>query len=428
MGPAKPSEDHGSLRAPLDAPGAARATRLALFLNLPIREVDGELTARYAHLFDFFSALAERTHETTFCLPLAHDAERREAYGTVDLPENVRLAGLPHWTSAPMLAQRVHRIVPSVLWVGARQGGSWDALGAVVPSVAGNLLVFQARLRRTPVFLFVRGEKQRTVSMIFGASRRTRLMVRALAALERPVRRWIAAGVPTFVAGEELVERYAAPGARLYNLYPGLSRDFPILREPRTSRAAPGAPLRLITVARLSPVKGLEDLLYAVAQAVPAGTDLVVELVGDGPDRERLAALAGELGIADRVRFAGFVGTRAELVERLDGADVFVLPSRSEGLPHSVVEAMARGLPVIASAIGGLPGLLGEGSGIIVPPRDPGRLAAVLGELAADRARLDDLSARSVARVARFEPDAQARQLCERLVEAYPQLAGLLAE
>jgi glycosyltransferase involved in cell wall biosynthesis len=416
MGPAKPSDEHGP----------SRTTRLALFLNLPIREVDGELTARYAHLFDFFAALAERTRETTFVLPLAHDADRREDYGTVDLPANVRLAGLPHWTSAPMLARRIHRIVPSVLWVGARQGGSWDALGAVVPSVAGNLLVYTARARRRPVFLFVRGEKQRTVSMIFGASRRTRLMVRALAAMERPVRRWIAAGVPAFVAGEELVERYATPGALLYNLYPGLSRDFPIVPAPRTAWAPAQAPLRLITVARLSPEKGLEDLLTAVASAGGAGADLAVELVGDGPDRERLEALAGELGITDRVRFAGFVGTRPDLVERLDAADVFVLPSRSEGLPHSVVEAMARGLPVVASAIGGLPELLGEGSGIIVPPRDPDALAAVLVDLAADRAKLDDLSARSVARVARFEPDAQARELCERLVGAYPQLGALL--
>jgi glycosyltransferase involved in cell wall biosynthesis len=251
-------------------------------------------------------------------------------------------------------------------------------------------------------------------------------MVRALAAMERPVRRWIAAGVPAFVAGEELVERYATPGALLYNLYPGLSRDFPIVPAPRTAWAPAQAPLRLITVARLSPEKGLEDLLTAVASAGGAGADLAVELVGDGPDRERLEALAGELGITDRVRFAGFVGTRPDLVERLDAADVFVLPSRSEGLPHSVVEAMARGLPVVASAIGGLPELLGEGSGIIVPPRDPDALAAVLVDLAADRAKLDDLSARSVARVARFEPDAQARELCERLVAAYPQLGALL--
>lgn len=399
--------------------------RLALFLNMPIREVDGELTARYAHLFDFFAALAERTRETTFVLPLAHDSERRPDYGTVDLPGNVRLAGLPHWTSAPMLARRIHRIVPSVVWVGVRQGGSWDALGAVVPSVAGNLLVGIARARRKPVFLFVRGEKQRTVSMMFGAGRRTRLMVRALAAMERPVRRWIAKGVPTFVAGEELVERYAAPGARLYNLYPGLSRDFPIVREPRREWAAQGSPLRIVTVARLSPEKGLEDLLTAVARAGAAGADLQLVLVGEGPDRERLQALAQELGIAARVRFAGFVGTRGELVALLDAADVFALPSRSEGLPHSVVEAMARGLPVVATAIGGLPELLGEGSGIILPPRDPQALAAVLGELAADRGRLDDLSARSVARVARFEPDAQARELCELLADAYPRLAPL---
>ena len=166
--------------------------RLALFLNLPVREVHGELTARYAHLFDFFAALAERTDATTLVLPLAHEDERRPEYGTVELPPAAQLAGLPHWTSAPMLARRIHRIVPAVLWTGLRRGGQWDAVGAVVPSVAGNLLVVLARARRTPVVLLIRGEKQRTVSLMFGASRRTRLMIRALAAMERPVRRWIA--------------------------------------------------------------------------------------------------------------------------------------------------------------------------------------------------------------------------------------------
>ena len=407
------------------ASGASSGTRLALFLNMPIREVDGELTARYAHLFDFFAALAERTQATTFVLPLAHDEARRENYGTVALPPEVRLSGLPHWTSAPMLASRIHYILPATLRVAAREGGSWDALGAVVPSVVGNVLVASARLRRKPVFLFVRGEKQRTVSIMFGASRRTRMMVRALALMERPVRRWIAAGIPTFVAGEELVERYAAPGARLYNLYPGLSRDYPILREPRANWSPAGEPLRVVTVARLSAEKGLDDLLTAAALARDAGTAIDVTLVGDGPEREALGLLASELGIAEQVHFAGFVGTRPQLVEALDQGDVFVLPSRSEGLPHSIVEAMARGLPAVATAIGGLPELLGEGSGIILPPQDPQALADVLIDLSRDRARLDELSARSVERVRRFEPEEQARELCDKLAAAYPALGSM---
>jgi glycosyltransferase involved in cell wall biosynthesis len=156
-----------------------------------------------------------------------------------------------------------------------------------------------------------------------------------------------------------------------------------------------------------------------------AGRPVALTVAGTGPDRERLGALAAQLGLADRVRFAGFVPHGRGLVAVLDAGDVFVLPSRSEGLPHSVVEAMARGLPVVATAVGGLPELLGDGSGVVVAPGDAAALAEALGALHADPSRRAALSAASLARARRFRPEAQLAELCDRLADAYPELAGL---
>jgi phosphatidylinositol alpha-1,6-mannosyltransferase len=402
-----------------------RPPRLGLFLNMPMHAAGGELSARYPHLFDFFLALAERTRETTICVPLRRADGPVAGYGPVELPANVRIVGLPHYSSAPMLVRRAHRVVPATLRILRRETRHWDVVGAVVPSLLGNLFVCAARLRRRPVFLLVRGEKQRTVSLIMGRRLSTLPFLWALRAMERPVRRWIGRGAPAFVAGEELVDRYGGPGTRLHNLYPALSRDFPVLTRPRPLDGAPDRPLRLVTVARLSPEKGLADLLRAVASLAADGAAVTLTVAGSGPDEQRLAALADELGVGDRVRFAGFVPHGPALVAVLDEADVFVLPSRSEGLPHSVAEAMARGLPVVATAIGGIPELLGDGSGVVVAPGDPAALAEAIGALQADPARRAGLSASSLRRVRRFEPEAQLAEFCARLTDAYPQLSAV---
>jgi glycosyltransferase involved in cell wall biosynthesis len=387
---------------------------------MPMLDVHGELTARYPHLFDFFLSLGAHTSVTWLCLPLRRADRPRSEYGPVEPPPNVRILGLPHWSSAASLARRVLLIVPVSLWRIARNLRHWDVVGAVVPSIVGDMLVFCARASGRPVFLLVRGEKQRTLSWIMGPGLRTRRYLLALRLMERPVRRWVAAGVPTFVAGDELRERYVGPDARIYDLYPALSRDFPIAPAPRPARA--GRPLRLVTVARLSPEKGIDDLLAAMELLARDGRDVRLVVAGDGPDAGRLRALASHRGVADRVRFAGFVPHGRALVALLDEADAFVLPSRSEGLPHSLVEALARGLPAIVSDVGGMPRLLAGGAGVVVAQQRPDELARAVAALADDPGERERLSARSLEVAGRLAPEAQLTELRARLSEAYPAL------
>jgi glycosyltransferase involved in cell wall biosynthesis len=396
------------------------SVRLALFLNLPMHEVDGEYMARYPHLFDFFLALGELTAETTLVLPLKRDGPRDPDYGVVRLPARVRIAGLPYWSSAPMLVRRIHLVALATLAFATRHLGRFDVVGAVAPSVVGTILIAIARLRRRPVFLLVRGEKQRTVRWMMG-ERRARPYVAALRVMEAPVRRWIRAGVPAFVAGRELLERYAAPRARIHDLYPALSREFPLAAQPRSDSSGSGV-YHLVTVARLSPEKGIDDLLRAMAILREQGVPVSLDVVGDGASRPQLEALAHELGLDERVRFVDFVPHGPKLISLLDAGDAFVLPSRSEGLPHSLVEAMARALPVVATAVGGIPGLLGGGAGVVVPVGDPGALASALAELTRDSRRGVELSRRALDTARRMRPETQLAEFCARLLEAYPTL------
>jgi glycosyltransferase involved in cell wall biosynthesis len=140
-----------------------------------------------------------------------------------------------------------------------------------------------------------------------------------------------------------------------------------------------------VTVARLSPEKGVETLLHAAALAAREDPAFRLEVAGDGPCRPGLQRLAGELGLREHVRFLGQV---SDVPSLLAGAGLFVLPSLSEGISLTLLEAMARGLAVVATRVGGNPEVVAEGeTGLLVPPRDPPRLAQAMLQLRRDAAR-----------------------------------------
>jgi glycosyltransferase involved in cell wall biosynthesis len=154
-------------------------------------------------------------------------------------------------------------------------------------------------------------------------------------------------------------------------------------------------PYQLVTVGSLAQLyKGTDVLIEAVARCVRAGLDVTAVIVGDGQYRHVLMANAMQAGMASRIRFLGQV-TAGEPVRRiLDGSDLFVLPSRTEGLPRAMIEAMARGLPCIGSAVGGIPELLCATE--MVQPGDARSLASKIEELLSDPLRMEMLSLRNL--------------------------------
>ncbi|HET7039219.1 MAG TPA: glycosyltransferase [Gemmatimonadales bacterium] len=161
-------------------------------------------------------------------------------------------------------------------------------------------------------------------------------------------------------------------------------------------RAEGRNPHRAVVVGRLGKGKGMEDLLRAVFLVRVRGVELVVDLVGDGPQRDRLQALAVALGLGDRVRFRGAM-RRADARQTMREAALLVHPAEGpgEGLPGAVPEAMALGTPVVAAAVGGVPDALARGCGVLVPPRDETTLADAIAGLLADPAARRRIAARA---------------------------------
>ena len=142
---------------------------------------------------------------------------------------------------------------------------------------------------------------------------------------------------------------------------------------------------RIVTVANLRPEKAHDVLIDAFASLSTIHPDVELVIVGTGTRDAELRALATQRGVAARVQF---LGHRDDVAEILAGSDIFVLPSRTEAFPNSVMEAMAAGLPVIATAVGGVPELIQDGvNGVLIPPDNRAALIDALRNLVDSPAR-----------------------------------------
>jgi len=160
-------------------------------------------------------------------------------------------------------------------------------------------------------------------------------------------------------------------GARPLVVYAGV----PVPETARPPASVGGSPLQRVvgSARRLVPLKGLVYLIRAVASLRAEFPNLVLEIAGAGPERATLEREAQTLGLSNEVRFLGWV---EDLASVLAGWEVFVLPSLEEDFPIAVLEAMAVGLPVVATAVGGVPELVEDGrTGYLVPPGDSAALA-----------------------------------------------------
>ena len=167
----------------------------------------------------------------------------------------------------------------------------------------------------------------------------------------------------------------------------------PTRDEARTALAVSG--FALGTAGRLTPQKALGDALEALARL----PEVELLVLGDGPERASLERRAGELGVAGRVRFLG-AGSRDDVIALFRAVDVVLLTSVWENLPHTLLEALAAGTPVIATAVGGVPEVVRDGeNGLLVPPRDVDALVHAIERVARDEGLRASLAASAAASV-----------------------------
>lgn len=233
-------------------------------------------------------------------------------------------------------------------------------------------MAWYARLRGVPAVMFPRGGR---LLERCERSRFRRLWVRASFRGARKV-------FCQSVKWQEFAETVLGIPKRDAPVIPSWTATERLLSIGRDRTFGPRDPVRLLYLGWLEREKGVEELLTAVGLLSP-DADFTLDIVGDGSyaDAARNAVPAE---IADRVRFRGWL--QGEAVESvLADSDVLVLPSWAEGLPNAMIEAMAAGLAVVTTPVGGIPDHISDGrEGLLVPPRDANLLALALGRIVGD--------------------------------------------
>ena len=295
------------------------------------------------------------------------DARRRECR-VVDIPALGReVAPLADLTALAQLLRLIGRERPSIVHTHTSKAGFIGRLAAViarVPAVIhqphGHIFYGYYSPRRTAVFTALERQAARWTDRIITLTDRGRAehLARGIGRAAQYVA--VPSGVPT----ADL--RAAAPPRA----------------EARARLGLDPSAFVVVGLGRLIPIKGFDLLVRALPSVIAQIPSARVVLVGEGPERAGLDAIAVSLGVADRLRMTG---ETADVTTHLAAADAVAVPSRNEGMGRVIVEAMALGLPVVAAAVGGIPDVVTDGEcGRLVEPDDVDALAEALVEFGRD--------------------------------------------
>lgn len=395
--------------------------RLAIVYHRPyFRDADGGLWEAEGSFSRYVESLARFVDEVVLVVPGRTEPFPGEAYRL--RADNVRLCPLPFWDRLTLF----YRALPAALARLWRELPAWDLVNIRVPTPLGLFAYGLARLRRRPIFLVVVGDLAGVAQSVRVNSAK-RAIYWAYLQIEERLQDVMVAGAPSFVNGQALYAKYNRPGRAVLLTTTSTLADADIWDRP-DPLADDHRPIRLLTVSRVDPRKGLRFLPAAVAELVGRGHDVTLDILGPvvgalgADERARVERDAAQRGVDDRIRFVG-PRTLPVVLRRAREHDLFVLPTLpGEGVPRVLLEAMASGLPIVVSNVAGVPTLVQhEVNGLLVPSAQPPAIAAALDRLIRDAALRRRLIATGYRAARAHTADAHARKIALGLVK----LAGI---
>jgi glycosyltransferase involved in cell wall biosynthesis len=320
------------------------------------------------------------------------------------VPDSVRFVPLPHYPRVTALAAQA-RALRGTRAAFARELDQLDAVWIFGPHPIALVLAATARRRGTPLFLGVRQEYRQYIAGRL-PSRKWLWAVAVAEVLERGFRA-LGRSAPTVAVGETLAAAYSSGQA------PVLSTGFSLvgeadLIEPSEARVDWGEEWRILSVGRLDPEKNPLLLVDVLQRLRRRDARWRMTIAGDGVLGGELARRAAAAGLSDAIELVGYVAQGDALRSLYRRHDVFLHVSLTEGLPQVLVEAQAAGLPLVATAVGGVASAVGDnGSALLVPPRDADAAADALTRISGDRSLRRQLVERGLANARSQTTEAQ---------------------
>ena len=355
--------------------------RLGILYHMPFwQAADGTIWESEGSFARYVDSLAPFFDEILLAVPVVAVPP---ASGSQVRARNVRLAPLPYFPGPRQFYPRLVSIYSRL----RRWAQACDVLHLRVPTPAGVFGYAIGRRLRKPIFLLVVGDYRALLPHMRYRGLK-RLLFAAYVAFEEAALSRMTRGALTFVNGAGLRAKHERDGARVFE-----TRTTTLSRDDVGARGdtCTGRPIRLLTVSRIDPRKGLRRLPPAIAALAADGRDVTIDIVGPAigqigdDERAAIAADAERRGVADRVRLTGAIPLD-QLMPAYRTYDMFVLPTRpGEGIPRVLMEAMAAGLPVITTNVAGIGSLVEhERNGLLIGDGDGCAIAAAVSRLIVD--------------------------------------------
>jgi glycosyltransferase involved in cell wall biosynthesis len=345
--------------------------------------------------------IAPLFNEVKLCVPV-YDEDPAENLGVVDVP-NIRICPLPpYYNKGREIAALIHPFkLMRCLWPYIKQS---DLVWINIPNSLGILAWLVCLLQRKRFVLTIVGNYPELIRL--GFRRRGIPVLGSLlgGAFELANHLMISASTTTLVNSTVLLEIYGRGKP-----YVDFFVDSSITESDisKTVASSNSDECRILYVGRLESAKGFSELLQAARDLLTEGLKFRILLAGDGYRRDDIRKEAEELGIIEQVKFLGWIAIE-KLKDIYRACDIFVFPSYSEGMPKAVIEAMANGLPVVVTNVGGIPSVVEDGrTAFLIQPRDAGAIRDALRKLILDKPLRRRMAEAGLERSRQFTMDAE---------------------
>ncbi|OCC14660.1 Glycosyltransferase [Dissulfuribacter thermophilus] len=285
----------------------------------------------------------------------------------IEMPKGVELIELPGFIGVVDFIKKLPLILPKLLFILDREIKRSDAVMVMHDDFLGFIAIMKARKYKKIHLLYIGGNQVEVVRNKYNGFKRWAAvcLARFFESLDQY---FMDRGLIVLATGNEDIIRLSAPGRHIYPYFTSLISNKDIIYKKPQGGMLDEA--KIIYVGFLTENKGVHILLQAIAEICQEKYpfDIKLNIIGDGYYRTKLETICRQLGIGENVKFHGFIGNRNRLKQLFIASDLCVLPSMSEGIPKVLLEAMAYGVPILTTNVGGIPDIIeNEVNGLMVP-------------------------------------------------------------
>lgn len=310
--------------------------------------------------------------------------------------------------------------LPKMYWQARGIAAQADVINARVPDYTGICGAFWARRMKKPLFVNIVDDwHQYAENVPTKLKGIMRLGLKAHLRLYCALETYVCRGALVFAQGHSIFERYNDYSDT--HMCVSSSHSAADVRSPRSLESEK---IHIVSIGRCVHIKGHRHLIDAVAalRQEDPGREYRLTIAGDGPDRQKYVEQAQRLGIHDSLTLTGQLD-RPDVFALLDTASIFCLPSLGEGTPKVLLEAMARGIPVVASDVGGVGSVVRDRqTGLLIRPDSSDEIAIALRTLATDRALYNRISTNGIEIARRHTVEREWTAMIDTVRTRYPRL------